>query len=173
MRKDRTAKRGSSQARLHRRAMRAAVLGPARFVVRRTPCDGGASELLECGHTVAVKPILGSRTALRALYRRCRECGTGAPPLTSMRTAAPRDPCGTCGCRVTHPGARRCNGCWEVERRLEDYAAFPGGRRELARILEEHDRDPRPLASPVERPAAAVRIERLWSAITAALRGRS
>ena len=36
-------------------------------------------------------------------------------------------PCETCGTPTPFTGTRRCNNCWEVERRLPDYMKSPKG----------------------------------------------
>lgn len=45
--------------------------------------------------------------------------------------------CKTCNDPVSIPGAKLCNGCWEVEHRLEEYAKSTNGRRKLVQILED------------------------------------
>lgn len=44
--------------------------------------------------------------------------------------------CGLCGCATTNTGTKRCDGCWELERRtgehqLEKLAGCDGGRKFL------------------------------------------
>lgn len=43
--------------------------------------------------------------------------------------------CETCGDPVTLQGAQLCNGCWEVECRLERYAWSEKGRSKLRKAL--------------------------------------
>lgn len=42
-------------------------------------------------------------------------------PKTIGRYEIPSCPCSTCGEPTTFTGTKKCNNCWEVERRLQDY----------------------------------------------------
>ena len=44
-------------------------------------------------------------------------------------------PCATCGRPTTFIGTKRCNWCWEVESRLENYLKFEKGRDFVQRML--------------------------------------
>jgi hypothetical protein len=41
--------------------------------------------------------------------------------------------CKTCGCAVN--GTKECTNCWEVERRLEEYAKSQNGRIKIVQVL--------------------------------------
>lgn len=43
--------------------------------------------------------------------------------------------CGICGAPTTMTGTKRCNGCWETERHLDEYLRHPAGRANVLRIL--------------------------------------
>lgn len=45
-------------------------------------------------------------------------------------------PCTTCGRPIGWLGTQKCDYCWEVETRLEDYLAYPKGREFVRRMLE-------------------------------------
>jgi hypothetical protein len=57
----------------------------------------------------------------------CRRCG---------RNACECVPCETCGELTAMTGTKRCDGCWEIERRLRDYLRSDGGREFVAAALE-------------------------------------
>ena len=44
-------------------------------------------------------------------------------------------PCEVCGRPTLYMGTRRCNNCWEVERRLEDYLRTAKGREFVVQKL--------------------------------------
>jgi hypothetical protein len=44
-------------------------------------------------------------------------------------------PCGTCGAATWNTGTRRCDRCWEFERRIDDYLRAGGER--ARRVVEE------------------------------------
>lgn len=48
----------------------------------------------------------------------------------------PTVPCATCGAPTTSTGTKRCNRCWEVERRLRDYL-LSGSPKSRAFVLEQ------------------------------------
>jgi hypothetical protein len=47
----------------------------------------------------------------------------------------PTVPCDTCGEPTTFTGTKRCNNCWEVERRIQDYARSAKGKKFLLHTL--------------------------------------
>ena len=51
----------------------------------------------------------------------------------------PTVPCETCSEPTTYTGTKRCNGCWEVERRIQDYIRHPNGRKFLLQSLDTID----------------------------------
>jgi hypothetical protein len=60
-----------------------------------------------------------------------------------MREQFPRAKrhCETCGKPCDLPGAKACNGCWEVESRLAAYATSVNGRIKLKRAIERAEDD--------------------------------
>lgn len=44
-------------------------------------------------------------------------------------------PCEICKAPTQMKGTKRCNNCWEVERRLDEYLRHPAGRANALRIL--------------------------------------
>jgi hypothetical protein len=46
-------------------------------------------------------------------------------------------PCETCGKPTRYLGTKRCDACWEVERRLEDYIKTPGGRAFVEKLVRQ------------------------------------
>jgi hypothetical protein len=46
-----------------------------------------------------------------------------------------KPPCRTCGKPVHLDNAKLCNGCWEVEGRIEEYLKAANGRQLVARLL--------------------------------------
>jgi len=65
----------------------------------------------------------------------------------------PTCPCETCGEPTTYTGTKRCNNCWEVEGRLDEYASEPNGRK---RILEALVRQIEGSRSPTRQQLDAV-----------------
>lgn len=45
--------------------------------------------------------------------------------------------CKTCGTDTPMLGTKRCDACWEVEHRLEDYVKSTGGRIHMKEILRQ------------------------------------
>lgn len=48
-------------------------------------------------------------------------------------------PCALCGEPTDFTGTKRCNNCWEVERRLDDFLKSANGRRLLLQKLNTID----------------------------------
>ncbi len=46
--------------------------------------------------------------------------------------------CETCGAALEDDHADRCNACWEVERRLKNYALSENGRRYMRETLQAY-----------------------------------
>lgn len=69
--------------------------------------------------------------------------GTLYPAINADRIAALKKrerelefpPCLTCGKTVNFAGSVKCNGCWEVEARIEEYLKSAGGRDHVMNLL--------------------------------------
>jgi len=46
--------------------------------------------------------------------------------------------CDVCGCPTDNHATKRCNSCWEVERRLQDYLRHPNGRVLAQRLIDQY-----------------------------------
>ncbi len=57
-------------------------------------------------------------------------------PETKMTREDRVIPCETCGDPTVFTGTRRCNNCWEVERRIELYLESPKGREFIVKELQ-------------------------------------
>jgi len=79
---------------------------------------------------------------LRGSRGRCEVCGDGAVchDVPSHAIPLPKPvPCKTCGEPTTMMGTKLCDGCWEVESRLEKYLESEKGREHVVRRLKECD----------------------------------
>lgn len=52
---------------------------------------------------------------------------------------SPTIPCETCGRPTPYMGTRRCDNCWEVERRLPDYAKAPNAWEFIRKLIPHLD----------------------------------
>ncbi len=57
--------------------------------------------------------------------------------MTTDRFGRPQVPCGICGDPTPMTGTRRCDNCWEIERRVADLDTLSLARLGLCRLPAE------------------------------------